>query len=58
VGNFLFFQYDFIFINRSLKKAVELSPGGIKGVLLLFSDLRPYKWTTLFFKKIEACLSG
>jgi len=41
------------FIKRRLKKAIKLSAGGIKGVLVLLSDLRPDEWP-LFFKKIEA----
>ena len=38
---------------RRLKKAVELSAGCIKGVLLLFSDLRPDERASIFFKKIK-----
>ena len=50
---FRFLVSNFIFIKRYLKKTVELSAGCIKGVLLLFSDLRPDKWASLFFEKIE-----
>ena len=41
------------FIKCRLKKTVELSAGGIKGVLFLLSNLRPDEWPSLFFKKIE-----
>lgn len=41
------------FIKRRLKKAVEISAGGIKGILLLFSDFRPDERTSVFFKKVE-----
>lgn len=44
---------NFIFIKRCLKKSVELSAGGIKDVLLLFSDLRPDERASIFLKKIE-----
>jgi hypothetical protein len=48
---------NFIFIKRRLKKAVELSAGCIKGVLLLFGELRPDERASLFFEKIEGhCL--
>lgn len=45
--------WNLIVIKRRLKKAVELSAGCIKGVLLLFSELGADKRATLFFKKIE-----
>lgn len=40
-------------IKRRLNKAVKLSAGCIKVILLLLRDLRPDERASLFFKKIE-----
>jgi hypothetical protein len=50
---FSFLELNLTFIKRRLKKAVELSAGCIKGVLLLFRDFRPDERASLFLKKIE-----
>jgi len=50
---FSFLFWNLIVIKRRLKKAVELSAGCIKGVLLLFGELRPDERATLLFEKIE-----
>jgi hypothetical protein len=45
--------WNLIVIKRRLKKTVELSAGCIKGVLLLFRELRPDERAPLIFKKVE-----